>query len=165
MKLIIASIIVFSLVILFVFALFPADISVSRILEMKCPAERVQKEIADLRTWKNWNLLLANAAAPENTGLSPELNDSNYLSRGALSVTLVKSTAHQIIARWQRGDNSFIGDYTITDVNGRIVVQWTLHFHLKWYPWEKLASMFYEKELGPKMEESLLNLQKQLLPA
>jgi hypothetical protein len=37
---------------------------------------------------------------------------------------------------------------------------WTMHFHLNWYPWEKLAGMFYDKQLGPQMEQSLLNLQK-----
>ena len=37
-----------------------------------------------------------------------------------------------------------------------------LKFHVKWYPWEKLASMFYDKQLGPMMEKSLVNLRNEL---
>ena len=40
----------------------------------------------------------------------------------------------------------------LTKINNQVVVEWTMHFHLHWYPWEKLAGMFYDKELGPQME-------------
>jgi hypothetical protein len=48
---------------------------------------------------------------------------------------------------------------------GQVILQWSLKFHLRWYPWEKLAGMFYDKQLGPLMEKSLLNLRKSLEPA
>ncbi len=47
-------------------------------------------------------------------------------------------------------------------MNGQTVLEWTLKFHIKWYPWEKLASMFYDKQLGPVMENSLLKLRNEL---
>jgi hypothetical protein len=43
-----------------------------------------------------------------------------------------------------------------------VLLQFTLQFHLHWYPWEKLASMFYDKQLGPLLEQSLQNLRKEL---
>ena len=43
---------------------------------------------------------------------------------------------------------------------GQTIVEWTLHFHMQWYPWEKLASMFYDKQLGPLMEKSLIESAK-----
>jgi hypothetical protein len=56
-----------------------------------------------------------------------------------------------------------MGNFILSSsTGGQTVLQWTLHFHVKWYPWEKLASMFYDKQLGPLMEKSLGNLQKLL---
>ena len=44
---------------------------------------------------------------------------------------------------------------------GEYVVQWNFDFDFKWYPWEKMSSIFYDKQLGPIMERSLLQLKKQ----
>jgi hypothetical protein len=67
-----------------------------------------------------------------------------------------------VFTRWQHDGKSFKGNFILTDMNGRTVVEWTLYFHIKWYPWEKLASMFYDKQLGPVMEKSLINLRNEL---
>ena len=88
--------------------------------------------------------------------------DSNYISRGVVSIEILKSVKDTIITQWKKGEKSFTGTYVLTEMNGQSVLEWTLYFHLHWYPWEKLASMFYEKKLGPLMEESLINLQKEL---
>jgi hypothetical protein len=37
-------------------------------------------------------------------------------------------------------------------------VQLYYDFHLKWYPWEKLGSIIYDKQLGPSMEKELREL-------
>ncbi len=81
---------------------------------------------------------------------------------GGISVQIVKSERDTIVTRWQRGDKFFIGNYNLNEMNGRTTVEWTFRFHIHWYPWEKLASMFYEKQLGPMMEKSLLNLRSEL---
>jgi hypothetical protein len=164
LKLIIASGIVFFVIILFLFALFPADISVSRVIQIRSSESLVHKKIADLREWKNWNSLVSDVdGASKNT--EPDISDSTSISREYVNIDLLKATTDSVITRWRHKNKSFTGDFILTDMNGRVVVQWTLYFHLKWYPWEKLASMFYEKQLGPRMEESLIKLQKELEPA
>jgi hypothetical protein len=161
LKLIIASGIVFFVIILFLFALFPADISVSRVIQIRSSESLVHKKIADLREWKNWNSLVSDVdGASKNT--EPDISDSTSISREYVNIDLLKATTDSVITRWRHKNKSFTGDFILTDMNGRVVVQWTLYFHLKWYPWEKLASMFYEKQLGPRMEESLIKLQKEL---
>ncbi len=35
-------------------------------------------------------------------------------------------------------------------------------FHLKWYPWEKLGSIIYDKQLGPHMEKELAKLKEEV---
>jgi Polyketide cyclase / dehydrase and lipid transport len=162
LKLIIASLIVFSLVILFLFALFPSDISVSRMIQINATKSRVSKQISDFRTWKTWNVLLQNPPAKDLTNSLGDKTDSGYLKIGGMSVELLSAGPDTVVTRWQQGTKSFTGNYMLTEMSGRVILEWTLHFHINWYPWEKLASMFYEKKLGPLMESSLINLQKEL---
>jgi hypothetical protein len=160
LKLIIASLIIFSLVILFLFALFPSDISVSRVVQIRSSPGNVQKKISDLREWGTWNEML-----PGNPGQNKNQSgntDSNYISRGVVSIEILKSVKDTIITQWKNGEKSFTGTYILTEMNGQSVLEWALHFHLHWYPWEKLASMFYDKQLGPIMENSLLKLRNEL---
>jgi len=162
-KLIIASILILSLVILFVFALFPADISVSRVIRIDAPGDSVYARIADLRQWPQWNGLL-NSISPAGDGHDAEAEtDSLRARRGAVIVSLLPSSKDSIFTRFQQGSKSFNGVYVLTKDGPRAtLVYWTLQFHLGWYPWEKLAGMYYNKQLGPAMESSLLNLQKTL---
>ena len=39
-----------------------------------------------------------------------------------------------------------------------LTVQWYMDFHLRWYPWEKFASLLFEKSHGEKMEQGLSRL-------
>jgi hypothetical protein len=160
LKLIIASLIIFSLVILFLFALFPTDISVSRIIEIRSSQEQVSKKISDLREWRTWNDMLVNELSV--SGVKSDRTDSNYISVGVLSVELLKSDGDTLITRWRNGDKTFTGNYILSEMDGQVIIEWSLHFHLKWYPWEKLASMFYDKQLGAVMENSLQKLKKEL---
>lgn len=159
MKLILASIIIFSIVILFLFALFPSDISVSRITQINSQVENVHKKIADLREWKTWNEMYLMQLS--GTGTSYRV-DSDFISMGNASIKLLDAGKDTILTRWQNGNRNFTGTYIITKMDGQVVLEWSLHFHLKWYPWEKLASMFYDKQLGTMMEHSLLKLKTEL---
>ncbi len=44
-----------------------------------------------------------------------------------------------------------------------IIVQWQFEEKFKWYPWQRLSSMFNEKMLGPVMEESLDSLKAKVI--
>ena len=39
-------------------------------------------------------------------------------------------------------------------------LQWYIDFNLRWYPWEKFASLLFEKSYGAQMEQGLSNLKK-----
>ena len=160
MKLIIASIVIFSLVILFLFALFPSDISVSRVIQIKSSPEQIHKKIADLREWHDWNELLLNESDKKNQTVN--FTDSGHIRNGSFTVELLKSAPDTVIVDWRHEKKSFRGNFIITGDHNQAIVQWTMRFHVRWYPWEKLASMFYDKQLGPVMEKSLLNLRNEL---
>jgi hypothetical protein len=146
LKLIIASLVVFSIVVLFLFALFPSDISVSRVIQIRASPEDVQKKISDLTNWRSWNEMLITR---------PDSNNN-------LSIEVLKAARDTVMTRWKNGRKSFTGTFVLAEMNGQTVLVWTLKFHINWYPWEKLASMFYDKQLGPVMENSLLKLRNEM---
>jgi hypothetical protein len=160
LKLIIASLIIFSIVILFLFALFPSDIPVSRLVQIRASPREVQKKISNLVAWKSWNDMLF--SQPDIGNDQSGETDSNYISRGVFSIEILKNVKDTVITLWKNGRKSFTGTYILTEMNGQTVLEWTLKFHIKWYPWEKLASMFYDKQLGPIMENSLLKLRNEM---
>ena len=76
-------------------------------------------------------------------------------------VNIDASGPEKISATWQSGDSrplpgefNFIGG----DSARHITVQWQFDQKVKWYPWEKFASIVSDKALGPYMEKSLDNL-------
>ena len=158
MKLFIASILVFSLVILFLFALFPSDITVSRVVQINRSPAEVLNKIDDLREWKSWNELLVNGLDNMKTVYVPVKIDSGHIQKGYFMIDLLKVVPDTVTTIWHQEKKSFTGNYFLSGANGQTVVEWTLQFHIQWYPWDKLASMFYDKNLGPGMEKSLMNL-------
>lgn len=162
MKLIIASLLIFSLVILFLFALFPSDITVSRVVQINRPPSEVIRKINDLREWKNWNDFLLNAYGNQRVSWATGKEDSNQITRSYVIVDLLISGPDTVTTRWKHEGKSFTGNFTMTEINGQTIVEWTLFFHIPWYPWDKMASMFYDKQLGPLMEKSLINLRNEL---
>src|SRR5450432_504031 len=161
LRLVIASIVIFSIVILFLFALFPSDISVTRMLRINKPRTDVRKKIVDLREWNNWNELLQEALGNMKI-YAPITTDSIHIRKGSFAVELLNSVTDSLFTLWQHDGKSFKGNFIMTGMNGQTVVEWTLLFHIKWYPWDKLASMFYDKQLSPVMEKSLINLRNEL---
>ena len=94
------------------------------------------------------------------TGDSVSVMASGELITKNVTVRLLRNNGDTIFTKWQNGPKLFFSDFVLTKIDNQVVVEWTMHFHLHWYPWEKLAGMFYDKGLGPQMEQSLLNLQK-----
>jgi mRNA-degrading endonuclease YafQ of YafQ-DinJ toxin-antitoxin module len=43
-----------------------------------------------------------------------------------------------------------------------LTLQWFMDFQLRWYPWEKFSTLFYESTYGRMMESGLANFKKEL---
>ncbi|MDP4130316.1 MAG: SRPBCC family protein [Bacteroidota bacterium] len=165
MKLVIGSVIALFGIVFFLFALFPSDMSVSRVVRINAPRDSVLGVLSDLRTWSKWNTLIGGGRLEQRDKVFSLQADSNRLETENLTVLRFKTTTDSVLTRWQSASGrSFTGRYIVTESGGQVILEWSLEFHLRWYPWEKLASMFYDKQLGPLMEQSLLNLRKELEP-
>jgi hypothetical protein len=131
-------------------------------VQINRPKIEVRNKIADLREWKSWNELIMNGLDNMKKIYAPLKIDSSHIQKGNFMIDLLKAVPDTVITIWQQEKRSFTGNYILTGTDQQVVLEWTLHFHIKWYPWEKLASMFYDKQLGPVMEKSLLNLRNEL---
>jgi Polyketide cyclase / dehydrase and lipid transport len=158
LRLVIGSLIVFSLIIFFLFALFPSHISVTRLISINRSQTEVLNKISDLRTWKSWNGFLDQPGSNADPARPTDSAWSDYLRVNGAVIRLVNIEKNGISTLWERGDRMFTGRFLLQEKSGQTILVWTLEFHVKWYPWEKLASMFYNKQLGPVMEKSLVNL-------
>jgi hypothetical protein len=114
--------------------------------------------MSDLRTWKTWNEFLIQPGSNNNSAGASDSARSDHLRVNGAVIRLVKVEKDEILTLWERGERMFAGRFLLQEKNGQTIIVWTFEFDVKWYPWEKLASMFYNKQLGPVMEKSLVNL-------
>lgn len=59
-------------------------------------------------------------------------------------------------------NKSFTYKWNVISFDTVSTVQLYYDFHLKWYPWQKLGSIIYDKQLGPVMEKWLVELKKEV---
>ena len=144
MKLVLISIVILFAVLTFVFILFPNHIQVSRIQSVAARQEKIMGIIERTGDWNRWNRFAINAN-----------------QQHAVTFEIISKTNNAFSTRWTKtGGRSFTGNFVIMPSGNENIVQWTLDFPLRWYPWERLSGMFYEKQLGPLMDESLSQLKK-----
>jgi len=162
LRLVIGSIVILSLIVLFLFALFPSTISVTRMVQINSSEDKILNSISDLRSWKTWNEFVIFPVAKNNLHTKPDSARVDYLRVGGNEILLSGVDRDHVYTLWRRGDKIFTGQFIVDAKNGPPIVIWTMNFDVKWYPWEKLASMFYDKQLGPRMEKSLVQLRNEL---
>ena len=86
------------------------------------------------------------------------------LSISRTKVTILSADSTSIKAKWETIDNDpLTGAFNLYTDSGNIIttVQWHFIQKVKWYPWEKFASIVSNKAIGPFMEKSLDNLKRQ----
>ena len=75
-------------------------------------------------------------------------------------INIIHNKGDEVIAEIRSGKKKIISgwktiSYPHTDST---TLQWYMDFHLRWYPWEKMASLLFEQSYGPKMEQGLNNI-------
>jgi hypothetical protein len=116
--------------------MIPSTVRVSRAINIETGKEYIYPLLADTANLVKWNELKNNKII-----IQPLSSDSS----------LIRS-------RWTYSGHSINGFYRLEGMGDVTVVQWYFEFELKWYPWEKFGSITFEKQFGPPMEQSLINL-------
>lgn len=130
------SLIVIFIILYLMSLLIPSTVRVSRAINIEADKKWVYPLLADTLNWKKWN----------------------DLKNDMIKVDLLPSDSNLLHSRWSYGDREINGFYRLEKIGDVTVVQWYFEFGLKWYPWEKFGSITFEKQFGPPMERSLINL-------
>ncbi|MEJ7740849.1 MAG: hypothetical protein WKF97_25810 [Chitinophagaceae bacterium] len=155
LKLIIISAVVLFLLVTAISFLLPSKVRISRAVNISVPVASVYKRLEEIKDWGLWNEYIK--ALPEKRF------SRNSISSGHLTVYIIKSDTGSIKSVWRRNNGTmFTGMFHLIPAGSVTVVQWYFDFTFKWYPWEKFSSIIYDKQLGPQMEQSLLNLKRLL---
>jgi hypothetical protein len=141
----------------------PSRVRISRAIDLEADRSVVMDRIRDAGEWKKWYPGL-DTAKPYYVAGSLKgmiLNESD--PSGSVYIAIVTEDSNEITARFAgKKMDPVINVWKVISPPGgnSLTLQWYMDFHLRWYPWEKFASLLLEKSYGPKMEQGLSNLKK-----
>jgi len=154
-KLLIISIVVLFLLLIAFSSLLPSTVRISRAIDIADSSNLVLAKIKDMNQWQLWNEYVKKLPGKAVTKDSIHAKD--------LSITITGTDSITVRTSWrQQNGKTFPGVFNLVPHNSVTTVQWYFEFTIKWYPWEKFGSIIYDKQLGPQMEQSLLNLNQLL---
>ena len=156
LKLAFISLLLLILLVVGMAMLIPSHVRISRAIDITGSREVIMKELSDLREWPSWNEFVVDSILK-----SPVYTEKSIQS-DKLTITLIKATGDSVIAKWHNVQQELIGGFNIIPSHDQFVVQWYFDFNQKWYPWEKFASIGFDKQYGPLMENSLSLLKKRI---
>jgi hypothetical protein len=141
-KLIIISAIAFFLLLTGFTLFIPSQIRISRAVDIAAERKLVLPYVQQLAKWKDWNAYVQDTS-------------------GSFHIRLLQVSDSLVTSEWHAGQKKFSSGMAIYEVRkGTITVQWYFDFTLKWYPWEKIASIVYDRQMGDIMQESLVKLKQ-----
>ena len=157
-KLAILSFLFLFLLVTIISLFIPGHIRISKATNIVTDDTVVYTHIKDLPEWKQWHPALKNI--PENEFQT--LKDSSISIRGT-TISIAERKEDEIITQMKtdKGRPIISGFKIIRHQQGdSATLQWYMDFKLRWYPWEKFRSLFYENIYGLQMEQGLLNLKE-----
>jgi hypothetical protein len=159
------SLVVLFLVLTGLSLLFPANLRVTRVINLAAPKEKVYKAVSDFRVWKNWNLFLRPNTLTNVHFSSPPAGEGAVLSADELTIRETAADSDGIVLHWNlKGGKEVDGGFRFGSLSparrDSLTVLWYFDLHFRWYPWEKLGIFVYDRKLGPIMEESLAGLKQ-----
>ena len=141
--------------------LLPSVTNISRAIDINAPADTVYSYINNILKWKSW---YANYDSSLVSLSSATVGRNASLTMNKTTVTIKEALPGKIKALWQTGKNNLVeGEFNFItkDSSSFMTLQWNFTQKVKWYPWQKFASILSDKNLGPFMEKSLENLKKE----
>lgn len=149
-KLFLISIVFLFVVVTAISLLIPSQVRISKAINIHGQKDSVLSLISDTSKWKLWHpAFIPNDSAPKFPTIKiiqRAQNDSEVVMH------LQQNDRPQVMNVWK------IYEHQQTD---SLTLQWYMDFHLKWYPWTKFGSLFFENTYGVMMEKGLLNIKEQ----
>lgn len=148
-KLALISIVFLFVVVTAISLLIPSHIRVSKAINIYAEKDSIFQLISDTTKWSQWHP----AFIP---------NDSAR-KFPAIHIVQKSQNASEIVMHLQQaGKPEVINGWTVYKHSSTdsLTLQWYMDFHLKWYPWKKFGSLFYENTYGVMMQDGLDNIKR-----
>lgn len=159
LKLIIYSTIILFIAVTLIGLLLPGVTRVSRTKDIEVPADSIRQYIFQIDTWKKW-IPGADSATMAITAYDASKR-ATIMVLGSFTITVTGRTDSSIVTKWKSIENpeqtSTITLYPHTDGKSA-TVNWLFEQPVKWYPWQRLSTMMFEKIFGIPMELGLEKL-------
>ena len=146
LKLGLISLVIIFLLITAISLLIPSQVRISKAIDITAPQSSVLQMVKDTSTWKNWYPAFQSETALLNKDLAIKTITS---TDSKVEMELSKAGKNALVNGWEVYTHGSSEDITL---------QWYMDFRLRWYPWEKFGSLFYESSYGAMMEQGLMNL-------
>jgi hypothetical protein len=160
-KLAILSFIFLFLLVTTISLFIPSHIRISRATDINSKKQDVMSLISDPLKWKEWypGADSLDVLYVEGKPMGILLDSSDLLGLSIFnindSIVTVSEVGNSSTQRMEMGWKVLSGGNEST-----VIVQWYMDFKLRWYPWEKFKSLFFENIYGSHMERGLANLKE-----
>ncbi len=142
------SAIFFFLLLTAISLLVPSTVRLSKAINIGAEKKEILSLVSDTTAWGAWHPGFKRApgqpAAP--TEIKPVSNTDSLVV-----MEVNRPGRPPVVNGWQ------VYQYASTD---SITVQWFMDFKLKWYPWQKFGSLFYEATYGTMMQQGLASMKE-----
>jgi hypothetical protein len=155
-KLIVISFVIIVILVTGVSLLFPSTVIVSRAINIRAPKDSVFEYVKNFNGWKQWIVGLKDSSVTIFSNTQANLAGTNVVITNS-DTSSVHSVWTSKRGKTMEGDIHLFNNPQSPNIT---VVQWQFQQKLKWYPWEKFASLMGDKIMSPMMESNLLLLQK-----
>jgi hypothetical protein len=148
-KLALISIVVIFLVATAITLMIPSHITISKAINIRAEKDSIFALIRDRGEWSKWHpAFIPNDSTPRFDSIhvvSQRVNDSEIV------MLLQQGNKDVVTNGWRIYHHDNVDSLTL---------QWYMNFNMKWYPWKKLGSLFYENTYGVMMEQGLSNIKE-----
>ena len=154
-KLAIISVVVIFVILTAMSSLLPSQILVSRAVDIKGSVNSIKEQLYQLENWQDW---MTDAQGQKTTHSFNEKRNS--VAIGPTTISILSITDSTLSTQW-KSPKTMTGLFRIINhhtPDSLITVQWQMEQDVKWYPWEKFASITKDELWGGSMEKSLENL-------
>ncbi len=143
----------------------PSHITLSKAINIKAPADSIAAMIKDPLNWKKWYPGMNSSLPYYENGVLKGMIVNNSDPENPVYLKLDKEEGNLITALFVgRNMKPIVNTWRVIErtPTDSLALQWGMNFDLRWYPWEKFASLALEKTYGPKMEQGLIELRKRV---
>jgi hypothetical protein len=152
-KLAIISFLFFFLLLTALSLFIPSHIRISKAVNVSGTPSQLLAYIGDTATWSQWHPLIQQL---KTQGRQQHFQTTPLAKTDSTVIFHTQyNTQTPITNGWQV--------YHFPNADS-LTLQWYMDFDLKWYPWQKFGSLFYEKTYGTIMQQGLENIRQQPLP-